>query len=453
MICRIVASLLASAALLAAAGAEPLKIRGAVFANWWRIGESVCFKGDQPIPENDRIRVKVTDVTGKPVFTGEVGGREFNEKGWCWQPPSPGYFEAEFHRTGSVTGDVSESYRFRVHKQDRRKKIFPRRRRADSGDETSVRRGHSHPDATWINICIQEYKTVVPKQMEGWKNFIRRVMRRYPGVKKYELWNEPHLIGYSCFRNDSVENFVALLKAGCETVKAENPEAIVHLGGIGMRYLPFYRELLKLGGDRCYDVLPMHGSWVQMAPFRRMEKEFGRKSRPWLSSEWHAMLLRASFPWPSGIGGAKSPAEYGDLTVWQQPRDLLKNRAFQPFRPKADQRLIPIGNGYRVEAGAIGEKDASGLAVGVGTLLPNASYLLTFRARGTARIEVVCFANRKRINLLKRTALKENRQEFSLILNVPEKTKSLSLNMFAWEQPNVFFELEDIRLTPRGNGG
>ena len=36
-----------------------------------------------------------------------------------------------------------------------------------------------------------------------------------------------------------------------------------------------------------------------MAPFRRMEKEFGRKSKPWLSSEWHAMLLRASFPWPS----------------------------------------------------------------------------------------------------------------------------------------------------------
>ncbi|UKI32631.1 MAG: beta-galactosidase [Lentisphaeria bacterium] len=155
------------------------------------------------------------------------------------------------------------------------------------------------PEATWINICIQEYKTVIPKQMEDWKNFIRMVMRRYPGVKKYELWNEPHLIGYSCFWSDSVENFVALLKAGYETVKAENPEAIVHLGGIGMRYLPFYRELLKLGGDRYYDVLPMHGSWVQMAPFRRMEKEFGRKSKPWLSSEWHAMLLRASFPWPS----------------------------------------------------------------------------------------------------------------------------------------------------------
>ena len=44
--------------------------------------------------------------------------------------------------------------------------------------------------------------------MEGWKNFIRRVMRRYPGVKKYELWNEPHLIGYSCFWSDSVENTI-----------------------------------------------------------------------------------------------------------------------------------------------------------------------------------------------------------------------------------------------------
>ena len=80
MLRKMIASVLASAAVLAASGAGPLKIRGTAFANWWRTGETVCFKGNQPIPENDRIRVKVTDVTGKPVFTGEVDGREFNEK-------------------------------------------------------------------------------------------------------------------------------------------------------------------------------------------------------------------------------------------------------------------------------------------------------------------------------------------------------------------------------------
>ena len=917
MFCRQLTWILASAAMLAAIGAEPLKIRGTAFANWWRTGETVCFKGNQPIPENDRIRVKVNDVTGATLYTGEVGGREFNEKGWCWQPPSPGYYEAEFSRGGSVDGTVAESYRFRVYKQDRKTKKYslagdtqipvtkhpfavatPTRpvaeispvfgmsphfsryrdflplsrlvgfrgirvhyidwaklekekgvwdwKELDEFMQLARKNGYSdsditlnlmgiprwastRPEATWINICIQEYKTVIPKQMEDWKNFIRMVMRRYPGVKKYELWNEPHLIGYSCFWSDSVENFVALLKAGYETVKAENPEAIVHLGGIGMRYLPFYRELLKLGGDRYYDVLPMHGSWVQMAPFRRMEKEFGRKSKPWLSSEWHAMLLRASFPWPSepmltrnmlcdflnqvrqgaeevdffcivnaqnfekeclpwmkkfnpgsashvsglfrktpfpapryqavawhvlsdlvkgklsvgegfrfgagqcavalssdagellifwnggenpvridgelakivaastvceadgrpvalpaemtlapefyyiarnpdrkllaavkgrgaevlipqskalplshevcgnylpgklfdanlqltaagrraprmalrekavtdpaarageisgffsaaldrenfelyveledavhhpvpgeapwkgdsiqfafdgggkglagdriefvltldregragvvknfaaplggdlperytpanepmrtaavagerrngrtvyclrlpvselypltipqngtvrfsllvnnndgngrayyrewasGIGGEKSPAEYGDLTVLQLARELLKGLPFRPFRQGADQRLAATANGYRVDAGAIGRKDAAGVAVSVGNLLPNASYRLTFRARGTALIEVVCFANKQRINLLRRTALKSGWQEFSMVLTVPEGVKSASLNFFAWEQPKVFFEVADIRLMP-----
>ena len=917
MLRKMIASVLASAAVLAASGAGPLKIRGTAFANWWRTGETVCFKGNQPIPENDRIRVKVNDVTGATLYTGEVGGREFNEKGWCWQPPSPGYYEAEFSRGGSVDGTVAESYRFRVYKQDRKTKKYslagdtqipvtkhpfamatPTRPVAEispvfgmsphfsryrdflplsrlvgfrgirvhyidwaklekekgvwnwkaldefmklareygysEADITlnlmgTPRWASTRPDATWINICIQEYKTVIPKQMEDWRNFIRAVMRRYPGVKKYELWNEPHLIGYSCFWSDSVENFVALLKAGYETVKAENPEAIVHLGGIGMRYLPFYRELLKLGGDRYYDVLPMHGSWVQMAPFRRMEKEFGRKSKPWLSSEWHAMLLRASFPWPSepmltrnmlcdflnqvrqgaeevdffcivnaqnfekeclpwmkkfnpgsashvsglfrktpfpapryqavawhvlsdlvkgklsvgegfrvgagqcavalssdagellifwnggekpvridgelakivaastvceadgrpvalpaemtlapefyyiarnpdrkllaavkgrgaevlipqskalplshevcgnylpgklfdanlqltaagrraprmalaekvvcdssarageiagffsvaldrenfelyveledavhhplpgkqpwegdsvqfafdgggkglagdriefvltldregragvvknfaaplggdlperytpanepmrtaavagerrngrtvyclrlpvselypltvppngtlrfsllannndgsgrayyrewasGIGGEKSPAEYGDLTVLQLARELLKGLPFRPFRQGADQRLATTANGYRVDAGAIGRKDAAGVAVSVGNLLPNASYRLTFRARGTALIEVVCFANKQRINLLRRTALKSGWQEFSMVLTVPEGVKSASLNFFAWEQPKVFFEVADIRLMP-----
>lgn len=917
MLRKMIASVLASAAVLAASGAGPLKIRGTAFANWWRTGETVCFKGNQPIPENDRIRVKVNDVTGATLYTGEVGGREFNEKGWCWQPPSPGYYEAEFSRGGSVDGTVAESYRFRVYKQDRKTKKYslagdtqipvtkhpfavatPTRpvaeispvfgmsphfsryrdflplsrlvgfrgirvhyidwaklekekgvwdwKELDEFMQLARKNGYSdsditlnlmgiprwastRPEATWINICIQEYKTVIPKQMEDWKNFIRMVMRRYPGVKKYELWNEPHLIGYSCFWSDSVENFVALLKAGYETVKAENPEAIVHLGGIGMRYLPFYRELLKLGGDRYYDVLPMHGSWVQMAPFRRMEKEFGRKSKPWLSSEWHAMLLRASFPWPSepmltrnmlcdflnqvrqgaeevdffcivnaqnfekeclpwmkkfnpgsashvsglfrktpfpapryqavawhvlsdlvkgklsvgegfcfgagqcavalssdagellifwnggenpvridgelakivaastvceadgrpvalpaemtlapefyyiarnpdrkllaavkgrgaevlipqskalplshevcgnylpgklfdakleltaagrraprmalaekvvcdssarageiagffsvaldrenfelyveledavhhpvpgeapwkgdsiqfafdgggkglagdriefvltldregragvvknfaaplggdlperytpanepmrtaavagerrngrtvyclrlpvselypltvppngtlrfsllannndgsgrayyrewasGIGGEKSPAEYGDLTVLQLARELLKGLPFRPFRQGADQRLAATANGYRVDAGAIGRKDAAGVAVSVGNLLPNASYRLTFRARGTALIEVVCFANKQRINLLRRTALKSGWQEFSMVLTVPEGVKSASLNFFAWEQPKVFFEVADIRLMP-----
>ena len=46
---------------LAATGEEPLKIRGAAFANWWRTGETVCFQAEQKIPGDNSIQVKVTE--------------------------------------------------------------------------------------------------------------------------------------------------------------------------------------------------------------------------------------------------------------------------------------------------------------------------------------------------------------------------------------------------------
>ncbi len=150
----------------------------------------------------------------------------------------------------------------------------------------------SRPEADWINIFVPEYAAVTPKNLDDWRNFIRQVMRRYPKIGRYELWNEPHLIGFTCFWVDSTRNFVDLLKAGYETVKAEKPEATVWLGGIGMRYLPFYDEFLKLGGGRYYDVLPLHGSWVRPEPFHELEKKYGLEPKPVVSSEWHAMLLK-----------------------------------------------------------------------------------------------------------------------------------------------------------------
>lgn len=152
----------------------------------------------------------------------------------------------------------------------------------------------TRPEADWINICVPEYATVIPRDMEDWKNFLREIMKRYPGVKTYELWNEPHLVGFSCFWSDSVENFVTLLKAGYETIKSEKPDATVWLGGIALRYLPFYDQLLKLGGGKYFDVLPLHGSWQNPAPFHELEIKHGLEPKPVVSSEWHAMLIKAN---------------------------------------------------------------------------------------------------------------------------------------------------------------
>lgn len=150
----------------------------------------------------------------------------------------------------------------------------------------------SRPEADWINICMREYATVLPRDLGDWTNFLKQVMARYPGVKTYELWNEPHLIGYSCFWADSVENFVILLKSGYQTIKTGKPESTVWMGGIALRYLPFYDQFLRLGGGDSYDVLPLHGSWQDPRPFHALEKKYHVADKPVVSSEWHAMLLK-----------------------------------------------------------------------------------------------------------------------------------------------------------------
>lgn len=154
----------------------------------------------------------------------------------------------------------------------------------------------SRPEATAINVCVREYSTVLPKDLRDWQNFLRLSVKRYPSVRRYELWNEPHLPGFSCFWADTPENFLKLLKSGYEAVKQEKPDAVVWLGGIGMRYLSFYRKLLELGGGKYFDVLPLHGSWMDPVPFHRIEKLFGVPEKPVVSSEWHAMLLSPDMP-------------------------------------------------------------------------------------------------------------------------------------------------------------
>ncbi len=145
-------------------------------------------------------------------------------------------------------------------------------------------------------ICMMEYMTVMPRDLNDWRNFLRELVKRYPKVRKYELWNEPHFPGFSCFWNDSPENMAALIKAGYETVKKEKPDAVVWFAGLSKRYYPFYRKFLELGGGNYFDVLSVHGSWQNFADFSKIEREYGLPVKPKVASEWHAMLIKPFQP-------------------------------------------------------------------------------------------------------------------------------------------------------------
>ena len=67
-----------------------------------------------------------------------------------------------------------------------------------------------------------------PPNLEAYQAFVRAVAKRYPQIRYYEIHNEPDLTD---FWQGTVEQYLALWQTGYQTIKAENPGAIVMNGG------------------------------------------------------------------------------------------------------------------------------------------------------------------------------------------------------------------------------
>ncbi len=149
-----------------------------------------------------------------------------------------------------------------------------------------------HPEDTKMDICVPGYAAYAPKDMADWSNAVRAIVTRYKqDIKAWEMWNEPHLPGFSVFWREKPEKYVELLKTGYETVKSVQPDSVVFIGGMAHRYLPFYREVLRLGGGAYYDRLGIHGQMQIPDDFYALDKKFGVKSKPWSSTECHSILI------------------------------------------------------------------------------------------------------------------------------------------------------------------
>lgn len=154
----------------------------------------------------------------------------------------------------------------------------------------------SHPEDTAIYIAVPGYAAYAPTNMGDFADFLLQVVNRYGDrIKKWEMWNEPHLPGGSIFWKDTPEKFVELLQTGYETIKSVQPDSEIWIGGLGgRRYLPFYKELLRLGGAAYFDKLSLHGAFPDPRDFQKLDQQYGVASKPWVTSESHAGLLNAS---------------------------------------------------------------------------------------------------------------------------------------------------------------
>ena len=112
-----------------------------------------------------------------------------------------------------------------------------------------------------------------PSNLDDWLNYVKNVVGRYDGngvndapgsprINYWEVWNEENIPEFWP-TTPNPEEYLALLKATFQTIKAVNPAAKVVLGGLanaginadGSNYL---QSLYDLGGGPYFDVVSIH---------------------------------------------------------------------------------------------------------------------------------------------------------------------------------------------------
>lgn len=143
---------------------------------------------------------------------------------------------------------------------------------------------------------ITSYRFFAPLELKPWGEYLKACSKRYPEIRMWELWNEPHLPGGSIFwQESSPKQFTDLMKTGYEALKSVNPANIVIHGGIGMRYMPFYDAETKLGVQKYYDRQGTHCVYSH-EPFFAINRKYGAPDRKFIETEWHANLYNCSAP-------------------------------------------------------------------------------------------------------------------------------------------------------------
>lgn len=96
-----------------------------------------------------------------------------------------------------------------------------------------------------------------PRDLEDWRNYVRKVATRYKGrIKAYEIWNEPNLEN---FYSGTPEAMVNLAREAYTVLKQVDPSiTVVSPSAVGPTGLPWLKEYLERGGGKYADVIGYH---------------------------------------------------------------------------------------------------------------------------------------------------------------------------------------------------
>ena len=137
------------------------------------------------------------------------------------------------------------------------------------------------------------YRGHAPYNIQDWKDFLTTIAKRYPGVKRYEVWNEPSFPGYSSFFYEPPEKLIPIDVEGYKALKAVDPQIEVILHGFeGEKYREYYKTILPMGVKGHFDTIALHQYNADIAPYRAIDRQLGLASKPWINTEWHAALYQ-----------------------------------------------------------------------------------------------------------------------------------------------------------------
>jgi hypothetical protein len=132
------------------------------------------------------------------------------------------------------------------------------------------------PANHWDRLINQQKPEQLPKDMEAYKNFLRKTVERYdgdgiddaPGSPVVDVWQISNEL--DLFWNGNPTDYARLLKESYKAIKQANPQAQVAIAGVGTPrgfdgitkfYVPLMEELAKIRdnpGDRYFDVFDFH---------------------------------------------------------------------------------------------------------------------------------------------------------------------------------------------------
>lgn len=141
-----------------------------------------------------------------------------------------------------------------------------------------------------------------------WRKFVRAIVGRYRGrIRTWEVWNEPNLKGF-WGEEPNAADYVKLLRATYEEVKAADPTARVAIGGFAGVPVDYIDKAYQSGAKDFFDIMNVHPYVYpggpeglldeRMAKLRKVMKKYGDEKKPIWFTElgWptHKLQLRSA---------------------------------------------------------------------------------------------------------------------------------------------------------------